>query len=184
MSSFCSFTYSRSALASSSMLIGRVGASPVIGSSGSGGGRSIRERTMISARGSLGIMPFWVRSGSFSPTTRSAVSEAGRGGGALLRSGRGSGSSMRGGGLLRGASRRGGGLRSSCGGGRQEAEKSFTYQPSAVCYSPATDCNLCRSPLPDRKAGSCGSQSHHSPPYCRERAHRGSGSHDKWRQAY
>src|SRR5204863_7415322 len=72
---------------------------------------------------SWGIIPFWVRSGSFSPTTRPAVIEEGRGGGPLLRGG-GSGSSMRGGGLLRGVSIRGGGLRSSCGGGRRAGRSS------------------------------------------------------------
>ena len=79
------------------MLIGRVGASA---------GSSL-ERTMISARGSAGPSPTWVRSGSDSAVTPS-ISECGSGGGTLRRcsSSRGAGlsapvrglSSMRGGG--------------------------------------------------------------------------------------
>ena len=62
-------------------------------------------------------------------------------------------------------------------GRRQEIEGARQRQSGALRHPPAADRNLCRSPLPDRKARSRRPREDHRPPDHRRRAHRRSGAH-------
>ena len=140
--SFSRCANSRSAAASSFMLIGRVGLSPGSTRSGDDGGPSF-ERTMISARSSAGApvgAGAWARVRS--PASRLAVSDAGRGGGAL-RGGRdfgGSGagglraspSSTRGAGRVDGSESRGGGRRMGVSPSRRSSSGKVPFMNAAT----------------------------------------------------